>query len=370
MKGLKNILLIAATAMIAFSCENWTETEQARHTELTGTNKPETFFENLRQYKASDHAIAFGWFGGWSASGSASLLNSLKGLPDSVDVVSIWGGWDDMTADKKADLEYVQKRKGTKVLACFIVHNVGDQFTPTGETAKDYWGWDGEWVPEKRFTAYTRIDSTVTASQEAIIRKYAKQIVDMVNENGYDGFDIDYEPNYQGNWGSLASYPKRMSIFIDEMSKYLGPKSGTGKLLVLDGEPNWMPAERGECMDYFIVQAYNCPGDADLDERLASTISNFDGVIDAETVAKKYVVTEDFEKYSQTGGYSSFYDRYGNKMYSVEGMARWTPIVNGKPVRKGGVGTYHMEYEYSISGKEGTYPALRNAIRIMNPPVK
>lgn len=51
-------------------------------------------------------------------------------------------------------------------------------------------------------------------------------------------------------------------------------------------------------------------------------------------------------------------------------MARWNPVVDGKKVRKGGVGTYHMEYEFHIAGYPESYPYMRNAIRLMNPPVK
>ena len=59
----------------------------------------------------------------------------------------------------------------------------------------------------------------------------------------------------------------------------------------------------------------------------------------AEEVAKKYIVTENFEKWALSGG-ADFTDRYGNKMKSLEGMARWTPIINGKKCVKGGVGTF------------------------------
>ena len=49
-------------------------------------------------------------------------------------------------------------------------------------------------------------------------------------------------------------------------------------------------------------------------------------------------------------------------------MARWSPMVNDKPVRKGGVGTYHMEYDYPTTPVD--YKYLREAIGIMNPAVK
>ena len=139
-------------------------------------------------------------------------------------------------------------------------------------------------------------------------------------------------------------------------------------MLVIDGEPQTIASELGKHFNYFIVQAYSCSGDANLDSRLASTISNFEGVLSAEEVAKKYIVTENFENYAAAGGVV-YRDRYGNSMMSLEGMARWTPIIDGKKVRKGGVGSYHMEYEYN-AGKQPSYPALRKCIQIMNPSVK
>ena len=171
----------------------------------------------------------------------------------------------------------------------------------------------------------------------------------------------------------MSGSDENMLLFIQTLGERIGPKSGTDRLLVIDGEPQSIVSESGPYFNYFIVQAYDSPGDNTgrdhLDSRLNSTIRNFDGHLTAEEVAKKYIVTENFEKWALSGG-ADFTDRYGNKMKSLEGMARWTPIINGKKCVKGGVGTYHMEYEYTIDGTEESYPYLRNAIRIMNPPVK
>ena len=124
----------------------------------------------------------------------------------------------------------------------------------------------------------------------------------------------------------------------------------------------------GDYFNYFIVQAYACSGDANLDARLSGTIRNFDGVLTPREVAKRYIVTENFENYAPAGGVP-FIDRNGNDMMSLEGMARWMPLIDGMLSPKGGVGTYHMEYEYN-AGKQPSYPALRKAIQIMNPAVK
>jgi hypothetical protein len=51
-------------------------------------------------------------------------------------------------------------------------------------------------------------------------------------------------------------------------------------------------------------------------------------------------------------------------MPSLLGMARWQPIINGKKVQKGGIGTYHMEYDYNNVPE---YKWLRQGIQIMNP---
>ena len=355
------IALVALLGGIFWGCSDWTEVESKDF-----FNPPtDSYYEALREYKKSDHEISFGWFGNWTGVG-ASLVNSMRGIPDSVDLVSIWGNWKNITPDQDADLRFCQKVKGTKFLLCFIVHNLGDQLTPEGQTIQEYWGWEGELIPDRPYQRWEMIDTEVTPDQETIIRKYAKQIIDTIAKYNYDGFDIDYEPNYQGKWGSLANYPKRMSVFIDELSKYLGPKSGGEKILVIDGEPQSMPSERGECMNYFIVQAYECSGDANLDSRLKSTIDNFDGYLSPQEVAKKYIVTENFESFAQDGGVA-FTDRYGNKMQSLEGMARWTPIIDDQKVSKGGVGTYHMEYDYPFTPE---YKWLRAAIQIMNPSVK
>lgn len=337
----KLMLLMAAASLTVTACD--TDLEIKNPANLTAPDRSPEYYEALRAYKKTDHAVAFGWFGNWVGSG-ASLENSLRGLPDSVDFVSIWGNWRNLSQERKADLEYVQSVKGTRALLCFIVANVGDQLTPDGEDQFTYWG----------------------SGDEAIVN-YANAICDTIDKYGYDGFDYDYEPNY-GSPGNISGKPEAEKVFIETLAKRIGPKSGTGRMLVIDGEPQTINPELGPCFDYFIVQAYSCYGDEDLDGRLSSTIRNFSGVLEPEDVARKYIVTENFENYAAAGGVT-YYDRQGNTMMSLEGMARWQPIVNGKKVRKGGIGTYHMEYEYN-AGKQPTYPALRKGIQIMNPSVK
>ena len=61
--------------------------------------------------------------------------------------------------------------------------------------------------------------------------------------------------------------------------KDLGPKSGTGRILMVDGEPQTLNAESGPLLDYYTIQAYYCHGDSDLDGRFQKLINKFSIII-------------------------------------------------------------------------------------------
>ena len=91
------------------------------------------------------------------------------------------------TEDQKTDLKLFQDVKGGKVLLCWIVSNVGDQLTPKGKTATDYW------ITEKGGGNFLEG-----------VKAYANAICDTIEKYNLDGFDIDYEPYYGGS-GNLAT---------------------------------------------------------------------------------------------------------------------------------------------------------------------
>lgn len=221
-------LLVAGLFVAGFTnCSDWTETDNEWVLESgnTVTNKPESYYHNLRTWKASDHSISFGWYSGWGEP-TVSTTNMLAGIPDSMDIVSLWGNWSNLSEGKIKDLREVQQKKGTKVVFCSFTSYVGQNFTPaeynTDEaTRNEFWGWkEGD-----------------SEAINAAIAKYAKAIADSVFKYNYDGFDIDFEPNY-GYGGPLASDMGRMHTLLTELNKYIGPKSpNPDKLLIVDGEP-------------------------------------------------------------------------------------------------------------------------------------
>ena len=106
------MLLIGVTLVIS-ACDDWTEMEVKNPEKLVGSINSDEYYENLRAYKKSDHSVTFGWFGNWTGKG-ASLENCMAGLPDSVDFVSMWGGWKAPTEAMLQDLRVVQQKKGQR----------------------------------------------------------------------------------------------------------------------------------------------------------------------------------------------------------------------------------------------------------------
>ncbi len=375
----KGILyIIAASALSLTGCSKWL-TPEPLFKEPENIHG-EDYYEALRAYKATEHVKSFGWYSSWTGLGD-DMKNYLIGLPDSMDIISHWlpveSFAEPLTDAQKKDLKAVQK-KGTKVLFCLFFKDLGFRMTPGLETAqpsspsdeykalmREKWGW------------YER---TYDGSPEAdaAIRKYAQAMTEYVIENGYDGIDFDYEVNY-GERGNIVESTKALHVFLEALSKDFGPKSGTGRLLVVDGEPQTLAAESGPLLDYYIIQAYSCSGDSDLDGRFSGLYSKFSSVEDEATVLKKLIWTEDFEKWQD--GLYRFTFRSGHKNpgmvddgsgnlvprtstpYSIDGMARYYRDIDGQAVKVGGYGAYRFD----IKGSVDEYALFRSLIQSANP---
>lgn len=360
-----SLLLSAAVT----GCSDWTDAEALQKNEYSPNDSamPEAYYQALRDYKNTAHSISFGWFDNWTEPG-ADYSGSLMGVPDSMDVVSLWAGSSNLKEWQVKDLKMVQKKKGTRVVPCSFTSYIGQGYTPAeyntdDKTRNEFWGWvDGD-----------------DAAIEAAIKKYAKAIIDTLNKYDYDGFDIDYEPHY-GYGGPLASNNARMHILISELGKYIGPMSEINpeKLLIVDGEPQSLNAETGPYISYFVIQAYSGTGGnpagwrnsvSNLDGRLNKLISKFGSLMGEEVVTNRTVMTENLEPALEAlnGGYQ-FTDRNGacdiKEIPSMLGMAMWEPL-NG--FRKGGFGAYKFNNE---SVNKPHYKWMRRGIQAQNPAIK
>ena len=366
MKMLK-YALVAAMALASVACSKWTDDERLTFDnqkdlkraipfiELTSadqlTAEQQKYYSELRAWKQTPHVRGFGWFGGWTAKGT-DPQKYLRMLPDSVDIVSLWGTHGSLTEAQKTDLKLFREVKGGKVLLCWIVQNLGDQLTPQGKNATDYW------VTEKGGGNFLEG-----------VKAYANAICDTIEKYDLDGFDLDYEPGY-GHSGNMATTTAwisetenvNMYTFIKTLYDRLNPK---GRIVVMDGEPYYMDRATSKMVSYYIYQAYDEATTARALQKLENGGTfGYEEVDYLDNWEGKSFLTLEFQKYSKTGGFP----RYTSSNPEIQKLDAGRQIMdyatmlmpNGK--RIAGIGTYHME----LDTEGGSYRFLRQALNAGN----
>lgn len=363
---LSKIFYAGVAALALFSCSQWTETEREILPNQEGLVRRIPFldakseadlppslrkhYEAIREYRKTDHVLGFGWFGNWTAKG-ADQNAYLKGLPDSVDFVSLWGTRGALTQEQKEDLEYFQKIKGGKALLCWIVQDVGDQLTPPGKSQSDYW------LKEKGGGDHIKA-----------CEAYADAIADTIQKYNLDGFDIDFEPGYGHSSRNnlmpisqsvkIADTPpegstsanKYMNAFIKKLRSRLDAM-GKGKLLVMDGEPEHLSTETSKMIDYYIYQAYW--------ESSSSQVRSKVNHKHLDNYIRKTIITVEFEQKWRTGGITNYESDAYPELNGKNGVQIYdyaTLDIDG--IRIAGIGTYHMEYDK----QDMPYKWLRSAL--------
>lgn len=324
---MKNILIYTLSLLVCLSilasCDKETTPEPVRiqyPDEQSLFPRDDAYYERLRAYKKSDHKLAFGWYGSWTAVG-ASAQSRLRSAPDSMDIISMWSKWHSLNQEQIADKAFVQQVKGTKVVFCISAKDVPEEFKEDGV------------ITEASIVAYAKA--------------WGKDSMDLYQ---YDGMDIDFETAID-HQGPLNTTPGLFKRFCEELSQYIGPKSGTGRLFLIDGNIDRLDEGIAELCDYGISQAYSTTQPSSLRNRITSAATT-------GWVPEQLIFTENFESLWQTGGAN--YNYNGVYMPSLLGMAHFAADGESR-----GFGAYHMEYEYGFSDKP--YKYMRQAIQIANP---
>lgn len=318
-------LTLLAAAVVLFACETQTTPEPVRiqHPDIQSPfPRDDAYYARLRAYKKTDHKLAFGWYGSWTGIG-ASEQSRLRSAPDSMDIISIWSQWHSLSPEQIEDKAFVQQVKGTKVVFCISAKDMPEEFKVDGE------------ITEEGIVAYAKA--------------WGK---DSMDKYQYDGMDIDFETAID-HQGPMNTVPANFKKFTEELSKYIGPKSGTGRLFLIDGnvDSGWLPDDIAQTCDYAVSQAYNCSGASNLRSRTTSA-----GGMGWRP--EQMIFTENFESLWQTGGANYSYD--GETIPSLLGMAHFAAEETAA-----GFGSYHMEYEYGHA--DMPYKYIRQAIQIANP---
>ena len=210
--------------------EQQREAEAKAKAEAEAKKKWDAYYQMLTEYKQKAWAnqgekpFIYMWWTGWRAVDGLDR-SWLQSIPDTTTAISLWGGYGkqpaDMTENEKYDLDIFHK-KGSKVFLCWQVSNVGLGLPSEGK--------------ENGFARFRqKYGEEKTPDNETFrCQIYARDLARYIIACGFDGFDIDWEPNIgnhnRSGYNEFASgtsvngYNKNMNTFIAEIGKYFGDK--------------------------------------------------------------------------------------------------------------------------------------------------
>ncbi len=328
MKILRYFIAALFAAPLIASCD--TDVENA---DVIGpTTYDAQYYQNLRDYKKSDHQIAWGWFSDYSQMNS--MATRFLGLPDSLDICSLWGGIpsDDSThidthylPDVYKEMKFVQQTKGTRLVVPSIIRI---------KEHPEYY--DSIWVKQD--------------DPQAAMRAYAQALLRPIFENGIDGIDMDYEPE-----GDPLS-DSNLDYFVAYVGQFVGPMASPDSTytypdgFTIKGDPNMLL-----CIDYYSAapSANTLPY---TNWYVNQTYGGSPGRVPfTDCPTEKVVYTEnvgDNWKNAECGKLLTY--------------ARYRPATG----RKGGFGAFYMHRDYINTGWGcNNYANIRHGIQIQNPAV-
>ncbi len=326
MKIMKYIMPLLLIACMFASCD----TDVENTTVVAPTTYGPQYYKNLRDYKKSDHSIAWGWFADYTQ--STSLATRFLGLPDSLDICSLWGGIpsDDSThvdthylPEVYREMKYVQEVKGTRLVVPSIIRI---------RTRPEFY--DSIWVKQN--------------DPQAAMRAYAQDLLRPIFENGLDGIDMDYEPEGDPLTGSNLDY------FVEYVGQFVGPMASPDSTFTypdgftIKGNPNMLL-----CIDY-----YNSAPGSNTNKftnwYVNQTYGGSPGRVPFSGCPTEKVV------YTENVG-DNWKDAECGQLLNY---ARYQPSTG----RKGGFGAFFMHRDYINTGYGcSNYANMRHGIQIQNP---
>lgn len=328
MKIMKYIMPLLLIACMFASCD--TDVENA--TVVAPTTYGPQYYKNLRDYKKSDHSIAWGWFADYTQ--STSLATRFLGLPDSLDICSLWGGIpsDDSThvdthylPEVYREMKYVQEVKGTRLVVPTIIRI---------RTRPEFY--DSIWVKQN--------------DPQAAMRAYAQDLLRPIFENGLDGIDMDYEPEGDPLSGGNFDY------FVEYVGQFVGPMASPDSTFTYpDGFTIKGNPEMLLCIDYY----RSTPGpntNQYTNWYVNQTYGGSPGRVPFIGCPTEKVV------YTENVG-DNWKDAECGQLLNY---ARYQPSTG----RKGGFGAFFMHRDYINTGYGcSNYANMRHGIQIQNPAI-
>ena len=386
----KSLYLIMGAALVLASCskevknldiertsgihtiEPWAEFIQGTGT--VNEVRDEAYYADLRAWKKAAfdenglaaRSISYIFFADYG-----SMAFRFADIPDSIDVINLWGGVPKFGSLDYQELKACQEVKGMKVVGCRITRLlennswVMEAEVPSFMKAYEQYKYDnmgkvlqGKMTEQELEDAARNAGSSACAADAAAHKTvdeegnypewvvYAAQpILDEIERYGLDGYDLDYEPMGSGEPFSDGTC---FATFVKYLSQFIGPKSERPEtLLIIDRNSGAGSAEFAPLCNFWIYQKYGSVGGAS-----PAAQSDFGSNLNPEAgwLPCQIIVTENVG------------DTYSNGCNNLEQMASFQPSTVGQQYgHKGGFASFHgqrdwrLEAEGAEKGKEFRY---------------
>lgn len=324
----------------------------------------ETYYQNLREWKKAAfdkdgiaaRSISYIFFADYG-----SMAFRFADIPDSVDVINLWGGVPKFGSLDYQEMKACQEVKGMKLVGCRITRLlennswVMEAEVPSFMKAYEKYKYDnmgrvisGKMTEQELESAARDAGSAACAADAAAHKTVdeegnypewviyaAKPILDEIEKYGLDGYDLDYEPMGSGEPFSDGAC---FATFVKYLAQFIGPKSANPEtLLIIDRNSGAGSAEFAPLCNFWVYQKYGGLGGASQ-----ATQSDFGSNLNRESgwVPAQIIVTENVG------------DTYGNGCGVLEQMAGYQPSTCGQQYgHKGGFASFHGQRDWRLEAE-------------------
>lgn len=225
-KLIKMGFALVVSSFMLVACDDWTDPENVDFNASTpDLQNPELYARytaSLRAYKQSPHFMMFGRL--MNVTGEkTSEKDYLRSLPDSLDVVTLVNA-DNFSAFDSEDMSQIQQEKGTKVLYGIDLTQRKSEFENKGDLI-------------------------------GLMTVYLDEVVKKVSEEEFSGISVIYEGDL-GNGSDEEANAKvaaLQQLLLQKLTPIAGKKANNGKILVLEGNPIFLPQANRADFDFYVI---------------------------------------------------------------------------------------------------------------------
>lgn len=272
---------------------------------------------------------AVGYFNGLTRGGLTPDYYNLRDIPDGVDIVNLFHRFSGLCNLKRGERTPGATGEDAKTLT-EIVNDIQYLKSKGGVVVQTQFA-------NEIFENYKDEQKTVKfENSPADYNEYAKKVSDSLTKWGIDGVDLDYEPS-----SSVGFNDGDWELYVQAFAKYFGPKSGSGKFLIIDTSAEFselkLSKETLTNIDMLYIQSYwgsEAATEAQMDSYLQAGFPKKNILLISAEFEEAYSYTEDSQgplrlkktynssKFqSKVGGYGAYgfnFDKQQNYKYYRE----------------------------------------------------